>query len=134
MLVNSFFSSLMSLKCKVLSPIIYFLSSSFTIPPFHSKLLQTKLEPILFIFSTQLKIKLYNFTASKYEILWIMLFMNHKLLSICLLWYPRSSTNNKAQMILHRVCPPILIKLLICTLHKQISSLAFVTPDVPMHS
>lgn len=101
--------------------IIDFLSSTSNNPPFHWKLLQTKLDPILFIFSTQLKIKLYNFTASKYEILWIMLFMNHKLPSICLLWYPRSSTNNKAQMILYRVCPPILIKLLICTLHKQIS-------------
>lgn len=66
-------------------------------------------------FSTQLKIKLYNFTASKYKMLWIMLFMNHKRPAFCLLCNSRSSTNNKAQMILHRVCPPALIKSPMCT-------------------
>lgn len=113
-----FFSSLMFFKCKVVSYISVLRSSIFFLPlllsrHFIQNYRKQKLHLLLFFYAVEKK--LYNFTASKYEMLWIMLFMNHKRPAFCLLCNSRSSTNNKAQMILHRVCPPALIKSPMCT-------------------
>lgn len=140
MSVNSFFSRLLCLS-NVRSCLIFLFSDhlfSFFLyyyPDISFKIIANE-NCICCYFSTQLKIKLYNFTASKYKMLWIMLFMNHKRPAFCLLCNSRSSTNNKAQMMLRWYYTEYVLLLssnLQCA-HKTVHGFAFVTSNVPMQS